>query len=48
MRDYAERRIPLKMTGNPKVVTDAALYLLQQDFLSGTTIRLDGAEYLKF
>lgn len=48
MRDYAERRIPLKRTGNPKVVTDAALYLLEQDFLSGTTIHLDGAEYLKF
>lgn len=48
MRDYAERRIPLKVTGNPKVVTDAVLYLLAQDFLSGTTIQLDGAEYLKF
>lgn len=48
MRDYAERRIPLKITGNPKVVTDAVLYLLAQDFLSGTTIQLDGAEYLKF
>ena len=48
MSDYADRRIPLKIPGNPKVVTDAALYLLQQDFLTGTTIRLDGGEYLKF
>jgi glucose 1-dehydrogenase len=48
MQDYADRRIPLKIPGNPQVVTDAALYLLQQDFLTGTTIRLDGGEYLQF
>jgi glucose 1-dehydrogenase len=48
MRDYADRRIPLKIPGNPQVVTDAALYLLQQDFLTGTTIRMDGGEYLQF
>ncbi|MEB3160261.1 MAG: SDR family NAD(P)-dependent oxidoreductase [Synechocystis sp.] len=48
MQDYADRRIPLKIPGNPQVVTDAALYLLQQDFLTGTTIHLDGGEYLQF
>ena len=47
LQDYADRRIPLKMPGNTKVVTDAALYLLAQDFLTGTTITLDGGEYLR-
>lgn len=47
LQDYADRRIPLKMPGNTKVVTDAALYLLEQDFLTGTTITLDGGEYLR-
>jgi glucose 1-dehydrogenase len=36
------------MPGNTKVVTDAALYLLAQDFLTGTTIKLDGGEYLRY
>jgi glucose 1-dehydrogenase len=48
LQDYADRRIPLKMPGNTKVVTDAALYLLAQDFLTGTTIKLDGGEYLRY
>ena len=47
LQDYADRRIPLKMPGNTKVVTDEALYLLEQDFLTGTTITLDGGEYLR-
>ncbi|MDJ1177713.1 SDR family oxidoreductase [Roseofilum sp. BLCC_M91] len=46
MQEYANRRIPLKRSGNPKVVTDSALFLLQQDFLTGSTITLDGGEYL--
>lgn len=46
MQEYANRRIPLKIPGNPQVVTDSALFLLQQDFLTGSTITLDGGEYL--
>lgn len=46
MEEYANRRIPLKIPGNTKVVTDSILFLLQQDFITGTTVRLDGGEYL--
>lgn len=46
MEDYANRKIPLKIPGNTKVVTDSVLFLLTQDFLTGSTIRLDGGEYI--
>lgn len=46
MQEYANRRIPLKIPGNPKVVTDSVLFLLEQDFLTGSTITLDGGEYI--
>lgn len=46
MEHYAQRNIPLKIPGNPKVVTDAVLFLLAQNFLTGTTVRLDGGEYI--
>ncbi|NET60162.1 MAG: SDR family NAD(P)-dependent oxidoreductase [Symploca sp. SIO2E6] len=46
MEDYANRRIPLKIPGNTQVVTDSVLFLLAQDFLTGSTVKLDGGEYL--
>ena len=46
LEDYANRKIPLKIPGNTKVVTDSTLFLLEQDFLTGSTIRLDGGEYI--
>jgi glucose 1-dehydrogenase len=46
MEDYANRRIPLQIPGNTKVVTDSILFLLEQDFTTGATIRLDGGEYI--
>jgi NAD(P)-dependent dehydrogenase (short-subunit alcohol dehydrogenase family) len=46
MEDFAQKNIPLKIPGHPQVVTDCALFLLAQDFLTGTTIRLDGGEYI--
>lgn len=46
MEEYANRRIPLKVPGNTKVVTDSILFLLAQDFITGATIRLDGGEYI--
>ena len=46
LEDYARRNIPLKFPGNPQVVVDGALFLLEQDFLTGSTIRLDGGEYI--
>ncbi|MDY6806235.1 MAG: SDR family NAD(P)-dependent oxidoreductase [Cyanobacteriota bacterium] len=47
MEEYANRRIPLKIPGDTKVVADTILFLLQQDFITGTTVRLDGGEYLQ-
>ncbi len=44
LKDFAEHYIPLKFCGNPQVVTDSALFLLKQDFLTGSTITLDGGE----
>jgi NAD(P)-dependent dehydrogenase (short-subunit alcohol dehydrogenase family) len=46
MEDYANQKIPLKIPGNTKVVTDSTLFLLEQDFLTGVTIRLDGGEHI--
>jgi NAD(P)-dependent dehydrogenase (short-subunit alcohol dehydrogenase family) len=46
MEDYANKHIPLKIPGNPKYVTDSALFLLEQDFLTGVTIRVDGGEFI--
>lgn len=46
MEDHANRRIPLKIPGNTKVVSDSILFLLEQDFITGATIRLDGGEYI--
>ncbi|AOW98458.1 MAG: SDR family NAD(P)-dependent oxidoreductase [Moorea sp. SIO1F2] len=46
MENYARKFIPLKIPGNTKVVTDSALFLLEQDFLTGSTITLDGGQYI--
>ncbi|WP_017304003.1 SDR family NAD(P)-dependent oxidoreductase [Spirulina subsalsa] len=46
MEDFAHRLIPVKIPGNPQVVTDSALFLLQQDFITGATIRLDGGQFI--
>lgn len=42
----AEERVPLKYAGSAKSVAHNVLHLLQQDFITGTTIRLDGGEFL--
>jgi len=47
MENYAQQHIPLKIPGNTKVVTDSVLFLLEQDFLTGSTITLDGGEYIR-
>jgi len=46
MADYASRNIPLKIPGNTRVVTDSILFLLQQDFITGAIVRMDGGEYI--
>ncbi|MBO0349882.1 SDR family oxidoreductase [Phormidium pseudopriestleyi FRX01] len=44
LKAFAEEHIPLKFCGNPKVVTDSVFFLLGQEFLTGSTITLDGGE----
>lgn len=42
----AQTRVPLRRPGNARIVTENILHLLSQDFLTGVTIRIDGAEFL--
>lgn len=46
LEDIARRRVPLRRAGNPQIVADNVLHLLQQDFLTGVTLTLDGGEFL--
>jgi len=42
----AAERIPLRRPGSPKAVSDSLIHLLQQDFITGAVIPLDGGEFL--
>ena len=42
----AQERVPLKRTGNAKIVAENVLHLLHQDFLSGVIIPIDGGEFI--
>lgn len=42
----AQTRVPLRRPGSPELVADNVLHLLQQDFLTGVVIPLDGGEFL--
>lgn len=39
-------RIPLRRTGSPKDVTEALMYLLHSDFITGEVLRVSGGEEL--
>ena len=39
-------RIPLRRAGGVEAVTDAVLYLLREDFVTGVVLPVDGGEYL--
>lgn len=41
-----EERVPLRRPGSPEIVADNVVHLLRQSFLTGVTIRVDGAEFL--
>lgn len=41
-----ERTSPLKRHGSPGDIAEAALFLLKNDFLSGTVIHVDGGKHL--
>ncbi len=42
----ASKRIPMMKHGNIDPVTGGILYLLNNDFITGETIKIDGGEYL--
>ncbi|MEM7802920.1 MAG: SDR family oxidoreductase, partial [Chloroflexota bacterium] len=42
----AEGRVPLKRSGNPRIVAENVIHLLKQDFLTGATIEIDGGEFV--
>lgn len=46
--EFEERgqRNPLKRTGNPQQITDAVLYLLQAEFVTGEVLTVSGGEQL--
>lgn len=46
MQSVAERRVPLKMLGSGEIVAHNVIHILEQDFMTGNNIVLDGGEYL--
>ena len=45
--EYANRRVPLGHPGGSQAVVDAVLYLLEQEFVTGAVLPLDGGEFLE-
>ena len=41
------QEIPLQRVGNPEVVASAVLHLLQNDFITGEILRIDGGAHLR-
>lgn len=46
MDAVAERRVPLKTIGSPEIVAENVIHILQQDFMTGSILKLDGGESL--
>lgn len=46
MQAVAERRVPLKILGSGEIVAQNVIHILEQDFMTGNNIVLDGGEYL--
>lgn len=45
-REQAIRRVPLKRLGSPEDIARAAIYLIQNDFITGEVLTLDGGQHL--
>jgi NAD(P)-dependent dehydrogenase (short-subunit alcohol dehydrogenase family) len=45
--DRLKERVPLKRSGSPETVVKAVLYLLDNEFVTGECLRLDGGEWLR-
>ena len=46
MEDVAARRVPLKTIGSPEIVAQNVIHILQQDFMTGSILKIDGGESL--
>jgi NAD(P)-dependent dehydrogenase (short-subunit alcohol dehydrogenase family) len=47
MEQVAEaRKIPLGHIGSPEIIAENVLHLLNQDFMTGTILRVDGGEHI--
>lgn len=46
MQVVAERRVPLKIMGSAEIVAQNVIHILEQDFMTGNNIILDGGEYI--
>lgn len=42
----APQQIPLQRVGNPQIVAENVLHLLQQEFLTGVVLKVDGGQFL--
>ena len=45
-REQAIRRVPLKRLGSPEDIARAAVYLIENDFITGEVLTLDGGQHL--
>jgi NAD(P)-dependent dehydrogenase (short-subunit alcohol dehydrogenase family) len=45
--DHLAQNVPLRRHGAPRDVTDAALYLIKSDFVTGQVIYVDGGRHLR-
>lgn len=46
LQALAQERVPLLRPGHPTMVAENVIHLLTQPFITGTTIRLDGGQFL--
>ena len=44
--NLAQQKVPLQRAGSPQIVAQNALHLLEQDFLTGVVIPIDGGQFL--
>jgi NAD(P)-dependent dehydrogenase (short-subunit alcohol dehydrogenase family) len=45
-REHAIRRIPLQRLGSPEDITRAVVYLVENDFVTGEVLTVDGGQRL--
>lgn len=44
--DHVDRDVPLKRPGSPEIIAENAIHLLEQDFLTGVILPVDGGEFI--